>query len=95
MFKLSLDSVAGILDQSDRISNMYALKELMHRKGLNLRFLWVLLGKVKLQQSRDLIMASILCRTMRRIVNEEAKIKSKSGRKLIKMQGVKSPTNIV
>ena len=48
----------------------------MHRKGLNLRFLWVLLVKVKLKHSRDLIKAAILIRTMRKIVDEEVKIGS-------------------
>ena len=48
----------------------------MHRKGLNLRFLWVLLVKVKLKHSRDLIKAAILIRTMRKIVSEEVKIGS-------------------
>ncbi len=41
-----------------------------------MRFLWVLLAKVKLKPARDLIMAAILVRTMRRIVNEEVKIGS-------------------
>lgn len=48
----------------------------MHRKGLNMRFLWILLTKVKLKQSRNLIMIAILIRVMRRIVNEEVKIGS-------------------
>ena len=48
----------------------------MHRKGLNLRFLWVLLTKVKLKFSRDLIMAAILIRTMRKVINEETKLGS-------------------
>jgi hypothetical protein len=55
-----------------------ALKELMHRKGLNMRFTWILLTKVKLIFARDLIMIDILCRTMRKIVNEETKLKSNS-----------------
>ena len=58
------------------MSNIGTLKSLMHRKGLNLRFLWVLLTKVKLKHSRELIMAAILMRTMRKIVNEEVKIGS-------------------
>ena len=49
MFQLSLDHVAKILETSDRISNIDALKSLMHRKGLNLRFMWVLLTKLKLK----------------------------------------------
>ena len=80
MFKMSLESVAKVLNNSDLIQNINPLKELLQRKGLNLRFSWILLTKVKLQHSRDLIMASILCRTMRRIVNEEIKIKARSGK---------------
>ena len=76
MFYLSLDQVAKVLETSDRVTNINALKELLHRKGLNMRFLWVLLTKVKLKQSRDLIMIAILIRVMRRIVNEEVKIGS-------------------
>ena len=41
-----------------------------------MRFLWVLLTKVKLKFARDLIMTAILVRTMRRIVNEEIKLGS-------------------
>jgi hypothetical protein len=48
MFQLSLDSVAKVLDTADRIYNIKSYKELLHRKGLNLRFSWVLLAKVKL-----------------------------------------------
>ncbi len=73
---MALDQVAKIMETSDRVTNIDTLKSLMHRKGLNMRFLWVLLTKVKLKQSRDIIMAAILVRTMRRIINEEAKIGS-------------------
>lgn len=38
-------------------------------------------------------MASIICRTMRRIVNEEAKIKLKSGRKTTRMFTTQNPAN--
>jgi len=76
MFQLSLEQVAKTLDSSDRIVNIEALKSLMHRRGLNLRFLWVLLTKVKLKQARELVMTAILVRVMRRIVNEEVKIGS-------------------
>lgn len=76
MFQLSLDHVAKILETSDRISNIDALKSLMHRKGLNLRFMWILLTKLKLKSARDLVMAAILVRIMRKIVNEEVKLGS-------------------
>jgi hypothetical protein len=48
MFQMQLDSIAKIMENSDKIYSITAFKELMHRKGLNLRFSWILLGKVKL-----------------------------------------------
>ena len=49
----------------------------MHRKGLNLRFEWIVLVKMRLIQAREIVMVDILIRTMRKIINEEIKIKSK------------------
>jgi len=48
----------------------------MHRKGLNMRFAWVVLSKLRLQFSRELVMTNILLRVLRKVVNEEIKIKS-------------------
>ena len=44
----------------------------MHRKGLNLRFQWILLTKLKSQFNRQLI----LVRIMKKIINEEIKLKA-------------------
>jgi hypothetical protein len=52
------------------------LKELLHRKGLNLRFEWILLTKLKNIFNRELVMIHILVRTMKKIINEEVKIKA-------------------
>ena len=49
----------------------------MHRKGLNLRFLWIILAKLRINHYRDMIMIEILLRVMRKILNEEIKLKSK------------------
>ena len=68
--------MAKVLDLSDKINNIAALKDLMHRKGLNMRFCWLLLSKVKLMFSRELIMIDLLCRTMRKVINEEMKLKT-------------------
>lgn len=54
-----------------------ALKDLLHRKGLNMRFAWAVLAKTRHQFSRDLVMTDILIRVIRKIVNEELKIKCK------------------
>lgn len=41
-----------------------------------MRFLWILILKVKLKQARDLIMSLLLCSVLRKIVNEEIKMRS-------------------
>lgn len=76
IFAQALDSVANILENSDTIFNINSLKELMHRKGLNLRFEWLLLSKVKSKFNRELIMVHILLRIIKKINNEEMKLKS-------------------
>jgi hypothetical protein len=77
LYSASLDYVTKIIEQSDNIYNSQSLKELMHRKGLNMRFLWIVLAKLRVNQYRDMIMIDILIRVMRRIINEEIKLKSK------------------
>lgn len=68
--------VARVLEDTDSIFSIQALKDLLHRKGLNLRFEWLLLTKVKSTFHRELIMIHILVRTMKKIINEEVKIKA-------------------
>lgn len=42
-----MEEVAKTLEQNyDRFTNVKALKELMHRHGLNMRFMWILLTKL-------------------------------------------------
>jgi len=40
----------------------------MHRKGLNLRFLWPLLTKLTNKKARDLVMIAIMLRIMKKVV---------------------------
>ena len=48
----------------------------MHRKGLNMRFEWVVLSKLRINHFREMVMIDILLRVMRKIINEEVKLKS-------------------
>lgn len=48
LFSASVDQVVKIIESSDNIYNVDTLKELLHRKGLNMRFLWVILTKLRL-----------------------------------------------
>ena len=74
LFAVSVEQVASVIEQSDNIYNQQSLKELFHRKGLNLRFEWVVLTKLRQNSLRELVMIDILLRVMRRIVNEEIKL---------------------
>jgi hypothetical protein len=77
LYGACIEQVSKVLDMSDTIFTSASLKDLLHRKGLNHRFLWALLPKLKLKFSRELVMISILVRVIRRVVNEEIKLKSR------------------
>lgn len=40
------------MDTTDTVYNVQSLKDLFHRKGLNLRFEWILLSKLRQNQGR-------------------------------------------
>ena len=76
IFVVNLEHIAQIIDTTDSICNIHSLKDLFHRKGLNLRFEWILLSKLRQNRSRQLVMIHILVRVMKRIINEEIKLKA-------------------
>jgi len=76
IFMTTVSQVAKIMDNTDTIFNIQSLKDLLHRKGLNLRFEWLLLLKVKSQWNRELVMIHILLRVLKKIINEEVKLKA-------------------
>lgn len=47
----------------------------MHRKGLNMRFLWLVLPKLTLKKARELVMISIVLRVMKRVVYAKVTLK--------------------
>ena len=48
LFSASIEQVVKIIEQSDNIYNSRPIKELHHRKGLNMRFLWIVLVKLRI-----------------------------------------------
>lgn len=77
MFSACIQNVASILEEnSERYYNEKCLKELMHKKGLNLRFLWPLLTKLTNKKARDLVMIAIMLRIMKKVVCQKIKVKS-------------------
>ena len=76
MFIGIIEQIARIIESTDTITNIQSVKDLMHRKGLNLRFQWILLAKLKSNFKRQLVMIHILVRIMKKIINEEIKLKA-------------------
>ena len=76
IFAQSIQKVTRALEDTDTVFSAHALKEMMHRKGLNLRFQWLLLAKVRSQPHRELLMIHILVRCMKKIIAEEVKLKA-------------------
>jgi hypothetical protein len=76
LINASIDQAVMVLEKSDKIFNSLSLQDLMHRKGLNRRFNWIILSKLRQNWQRELLMIDILMRVMRKIINEEIKIKS-------------------
>jgi len=77
MLAVGVEQVARVIEMSDNIYNREAFRELMHRKGLNLRFAWAVLVKLRLQKAREMVMTDLLLRVLRKVVNEEVKIRAK------------------
>lgn len=76
VFVQSIQKIVKTLEDTDSVFSAQALKELMHRKGLNLRFQWILLAKIRSQPHRELLMIHILVRCMKKIIAEETKLKA-------------------
>ena len=76
IFMETIQQIANIIEHTDTITNIQSLKELFARKGLNLRFQWILLTKLKSNFHRELVMIHILVRVIKKVLNEELKIKS-------------------
>lgn len=77
MLSICLKNVVKTLEENPaRYYNEKGLKELMHRKGLNLRFIWLVLAKLTNKKARELVMIVIMLRIMKKVVNQKIKLKS-------------------
>lgn len=70
------------------------MKEFLHRHGLNIRFLWLLLPKLSLKKSRDLVMICIVLRIMKKIVSSKVVSKCKNETSNIVMPSVPAEKRI-
>ena len=79
----SIDSIVDKLENSDVILNFASLKELFHRKGVNMRFEWIVYARLRREKAKVLIGADILARCMKRMLAEKTSKRLKHFRKPI------------
>ena len=68
---MGVKRIVETLEESDTFFSSKALCQMMHRKGLNLRFLWLVAVQVKRKRVRELVLATLMVKAVGRLINEE------------------------
>lgn len=82
----SIDYVVEYLDKTDNIVNFAGIKELFHRKGLNMRFGWIVYMKLQRQRVKAMLGADILARCVKKAIQDKASTKLKRFAKQMRSQ---------
>ena len=82
----SIDYVVEYLDKTDTIVNFAGLKELFHRKGLNMRFGWIVFMKLQRQRVKAMLGADILARCVKKAIQDKTSRKHKRFTKQMRSQ---------
>lgn len=80
----SIEYVVDYLDKNDAIINNEGLKELFHRKGLNMRFAWLVFMRLQRPRMKALVGADLLARCVKKLVDDQTSSKDKYFRKQFK-----------
>jgi alpha-tubulin suppressor-like RCC1 family protein len=67
----SIESIIDTLENTDSIINFNSLKELFHRKGVNMRLEWLVYVRLKRERSKVLVGADILARCLKKMISEK------------------------
>lgn len=73
----SIDYVVDYLEKTDTIMNFTGLSELFHKKGLNMRFAWMVFLKLEKQRAKALVGADILARCIKKLIGIKSSKKNK------------------
>lgn len=65
----SIEQVSSYLDSTDKLYNFNTLKEAFHKRGLNMRFEWIVFAKIRRRDMKDRLGVDILVRTIKRMLN--------------------------
>lgn len=65
----SIGQVCSYLENTDKIHNFNTLKEVFHKKGVNMRFEWIVFAKIRRRDMKERLGVDILVRTLKRILD--------------------------
>ena len=65
----SIEYVVEQLEKSDAIINFTGLQELFHRKGINMRYEWLVYMKIQRSRMKAMVGIDILVRTLKKTMN--------------------------
>lgn len=81
----SIEAIVEVLENTDTILNFVSLKELFHRKGVNMRYEWIVYSKIQNPRSKALIGCDLLTRALKAILNRNTSRKIKEIKKVEKL----------
>jgi len=67
----SLEYIIDYLENTDNVINFASLKELFHRKGVNMRLEWIVYVKLKRERVKTLVGADILVRCLKKMLDSK------------------------
>ena len=76
----SIDQVCDYLGKTDKIQNFNTLKESFHKRGLNMRFEWIVLAKMERKDMKERLGIDILVRTLKQMLDSATSKKLKTMR---------------
>jgi len=81
----SLDEVVDILEKTDQVFNSRGLKDLFHKKGLNMRFEWIVYMRLRSPRAKILVGTDILARCIKKTLNDKTSKKLKKFKKILEL----------
>ena len=77
----SINQVCNYLENTDKIHNFNTLKDVFHKKGVNMRFEWVVFAKIRRRDMKERLGVDILVRGLKRLLDFVTSKKLKQLRK--------------
>jgi len=73
----SIDAIVDQIENTDNIINFTSLKELFHRKGVNMRLEWIVYARLHRERTKALVGCDILARCIKKMLDDKTSKKFK------------------